>query len=200
MKSNKYLVLMLVVALGLCFTACGAGKKSAATTAITAAENAYNAVKAELTQFVPDEAKVVEDAITGAKESLNNKKFDEAIEATKTLPDKIKELTALAAAKKDELTKGWTELNEGLPTLLETVKSRLDVLSSSRRLPANMDKAKLESAKSTYDAAAQMWNEAQTAFTGGKLPEAMAKAQTVKDKILEVMTVLGMQLPSALQS
>jgi hypothetical protein len=197
MKLNKHLVLMLVVAIALGVAACGASKKMAATTAIKAAEDAYTAVKAELAQYVPDEAKGVEDAINSAKENLTNKNYDAALELVKALPDKIKELTTLAATKKDELTNGWAEISGGMPKLLETIKSRLDVLSASKRLPANLDKAKLEVAKGGYDAAAQMWNEAQTAFSGGNLADAMTKAKTVQEKAVEVMTSLGMQLPPA---
>lgn len=197
MKSKKYLVLILAVALGLCLAACGAGKKSAATTAIKAAEDAYNAVKGELAQYVPDEAKGVEDAINGAKENLNKRNFDAALAAAKAIPDKVKELTALAATKKDELTKGWAEISGGLPKMLETIKSRLDILSASKRLPANLDKAKLEGAKSGYETAAAMWDEAQAAFSGGNLPDAMTKAKTVQEKAVEVMTALGMKLPAA---
>jgi hypothetical protein len=196
-KSKKYLILILVVAIGLCLAACGAGKKAATTAAIKAAEDAFNAAKVELVKYVPDEAKGVEDAINGAKENLGNRKFDAALEAVKGIPDKVKELTALATAKKDELTKSWEEMSGGMPKMLATIKSRLDILSASKKLPANLDKAKLEVAKSGYEAATTMWDEAQTAFSGGNVADAMAKAKTVQEKAVEVMTTIGMQLPAA---
>jgi hypothetical protein len=197
MKSKKYAVLILVVAIGLCLTACGAGKKAAATAAIKAAEDAYNAIKAEVVNYVPDEAKAVEDAINGAKENLDKRNFDAALVAAKAIPDRVKELTALAMTKKDELTQGWQEMSGGMPKMLETIKSRLDILSASRKLPANLDKAKLDVAKTGYEAAAKMWDEAQAAFSGGNLADAMAKAKTVQEKAVEVMTSLGMQVPAA---
>jgi hypothetical protein len=196
MKSKRYLILLLVVAVGLCLASCGAGKKTAATTAIKAAEDAYNTVKADLVKYVPEETKNVEDAISRAKESLNNKKFDEAIEAVKTIPDKIKELTETAATKKDELTKSWTEMSAEMPKTLETIKSKLDALSAHKKLPAGMDKAKLEGAKTGYDEAVKTWDEAQAAFTGGDVSDAVAKAKTVQDKAVEVMTTLGMKIPA----
>jgi hypothetical protein len=60
-----------------------------------------------------------------------------------------------------------------------------------------MDKAKLDGAKGGYEAAAKMWDEAKADFTGGNLADAMAKAKTVKEKAVEVMTTLGMQVPAA---
>jgi hypothetical protein len=198
MKSKKYLALMLVVALGLLLAACGAGKKAAATAAIKAAEDAYNAVKTELMQYVPDEATAVEEAITGAKDNFTQNNFDAAIEAVKGIPDKIAELSALAATKKEELTKAWGELSGGMPQVLETIKSRLDVLMASKKLPAGLDKAKLDLAKTGYETASNMWNEANDTFNAGNVADAMANAKTVQEKAVEVMTTLGMQIPAAL--
>ena len=42
-----------------------------------------------------------------------------------------------------------------------------------------------------------MWDEAKAAFSGGNMADAMAKAKTVKEKAVEVMTTLGMQVPAA---
>lgn len=196
MKSKRYLILMLIVAISLCLASCGAGKKTAATAAIKAAEDAYNTVKAELVKYVPEETKDVEDAISRAKESLNNKKFDEAIAAVKTIPDKIKELTATAATKKDELTKSWTEMSAEMPKTLETIKSELDVLSAHKKLPKGMDKAKLDGAKTGYDDAVKMWDEAQAAFGGGNVADAVAKVKTAQEKAVEVMTTLGIKVPT----
>lgn len=190
---KKILSLALVVVLGLCLAGCGAAKKNAATTAIKAAEDAYAAVQAELTMYVPDEAKAVEDAIAGAKSSFEQKNFDTALEAVKAVPDKIKELTTLAAAKKDELTKSWTELSGSLPGMVDAIKTKLDALSKVKKLPANMSKEQLEGAKGEFEAVNTMWAEAQTAFTAGNLPEAAGKAQTVQAKVGELMTLLGLK-------
>ena len=197
MKSKMYLVLILAVAVGLCLVSCGAGKKAAATTAIKTAEDAYNAVKADLVKYLPEDAQGVEDAINGAKASLEEKKFDAAIEAVKAIPDKIAELTVAAAAKKDELTKSWEEMSGAMPGMLETIKTKLDALSASRKLPVNLDKAALENAKGGYETATAMWNEAQTAFSGGDVVDAMAKAKTVQEKAMEIMTAIGIPLPGA---
>jgi len=197
MNSKKYAVLFLVAIIGLSLAACGSGKKTAATAAIKAAEDAYNAVKNDLVQYVPDEAKGIEDAISSAKENLEKREFDAALNAVKAIPDKVKELTAAAEAKKAELGAGWEELSGELPKMLETIKSRLDVLSASKKLPANLNKAALDGAKSGYEMAAGMWGEATAAFSAGNLADAMAKAKTVQEKAVEVMTTLGMKVPEA---
>jgi len=197
MNSRKLWVPVLLVVFGLFVVSCGSANKEAATAAIKVAEDSWNAVKAEVVKYIPDQAKGVEDAIKAAKENFDKGNFDAALASAKAIPDKVKELTTAAAAKKAELAKGWEELSGGLPNMLEAIKSRLDILSQSKKLPANLDKAKLEGAKGGYEAAAKMWDDAKAAFAGGNLADAMAKGKTVKEKAVEVMTALGMQVPAA---
>lgn len=197
MKSKKYLIPILFVVIGLFLVACAASSKEPAAAAIKVAEESWNAVKGEVVKYIPDQAKGVEDAIKGAKENFDKGNFDAALAAAKAIPDKVKELTAAAVAKKAELAKSWEEMSGGLPKMLEAIKSRLDILSVSKKLPENLDKAKLEGAKGGYEAATKMWDDAKAAFAGGNLDDAMAKGKTVKEKAVEVMTALGMQVPAA---
>jgi hypothetical protein len=196
MKSKKYLILMLVVVVGLFMASCGAGKK-AATAAVTAAEDAYNAAKSELMKYVPDQTKGVEDAINGAKASLDKRDYNAALTAAQAIPDKVKELTAAAAAKKDELTKSWQETSAGIPNMLQTIRGKLTILSIPKERPANMDKTKLNAARSGYQEAAATWEEAKTAFSESNLSDAIAKATTVREKAMEVMKILGIKAPAA---
>jgi hypothetical protein len=197
MKSKKYLIPVLVVVIGLFLVACGSANKDAASAAIKAAEESWNAAKGEVVKYIPDQAKGVEDAIKGAKENFDKGNFDAALAAAKPIPEKVKELSAAAAAKKTELAKSWEEMSGGLPQMLDAIKSRLDILSQSKKLPANLDKEKLEGAKGGYEAAAKMWEDAKAAFAGGNLADATAKGKMVKEKAVEVMTALGMQVPAA---
>ena len=197
MKSRKYWVPILIVVFGLFAASCGSANKDAATAAIKVAEDAWNAAKGEVVKYVPDQAKGVEDAIKAAKESFDKGNFDAALASAKAIPDKVKELTAAAAARKAQLAKSWEEMSGGLPRMLDAVKSRLSILSQSKKLPEGLDKAKLEGARGGYEAAAKMWDDAKAAFSGGNVADAMAKAKTVKEKAVEVMTTLGMQVPAA---
>ena len=177
MKSKKYWIPILLVVFGLVVAACGSANKEAATVAIKAAEDSYGAVKGEVLKYIPDQAKGVEDAIKGAKENFDKGNFDAALAAAKPIPDKVKELTTAVAAKKAELGKSWEEMSGGLPKMLDAIKSRLDILSVSKKLPENLDKAKLEGAKGGYEAAAKMWDDAKAAFSGGNVADAVTKAK-----------------------
>jgi hypothetical protein len=194
MKSKTYLIPVLFIVISLFLSACVAANKEPAAAAIKAADDAFNAVKGEAMKYFPDQAKGVEDAIVIAKANFDKGNFDEALNGAKAIPDKIKELTAAVAAKKAELTKSWEELSGGMPGMLDAIKDQLGVLSASKKLPKTLDKAKLEGAKADYEAVAKMWDEAKGAFSGGNMADAIAKAKTVKEKAMEVMSNLGMQI------
>jgi hypothetical protein len=196
MKSMKCLSSLLILAIALTLASCGAGKREAATAGLKLAEDAYNAVKGELVQYVPDGAKAVEDAIAAAKASFEQGKFAEVITAVKGIPDKVKELTAAAEAKKAELSAGWETMSAGMPQMLDGIKTKIEALAKTKKLPAGLDKAKVEVAKSGYAAATAMWEEAKAAFSGGNLVDAMNKAKPVQEKAVEAMTNLGMVAPA----
>ena len=84
-----------------------------------------------------------------------------------------------------------------LPGMIASIKSRIDVLSKSRKLPANLDKEKFEGAKNGLAEIEKAWGEASSAFKEGGLADALAKAKSVKEKAVEIMTTLGMQVPEA---
>jgi hypothetical protein len=86
-----------------------------------------------------------------------------------------------------------------MPKVVETIKGRVEILSQSRKLPANMTADKLASAKSGLGEITQQWTAANEAYKGGNLVDAMAKGASVKTKAAEVLTTLGMPVPDALK-
>jgi hypothetical protein len=194
---KKGFALIAVVLVGLALVVGCSRDKEPAEAALKAAEAAVSSVKAEAAKYVPDQVKGVEDALKAAKDAFEKKEYTQALNAAKDLPAKAKELASAAAAKKAELTKTWEELAGGLPKMVEAIKSRVDILSKSKKLPANLDKAKFESAKAGLGEISQTWTDAENAFKGGNIPDAIAKGNSVKAKATEIMTTLGMQPPAA---
>jgi hypothetical protein len=79
--------------------------------------------------------------------------------------------------------------------------------AGSRTLPRGrpstilkVDKATFEEAKTGLTTIKQTWAEAQEDFKGGKVADAVAKGNSVKEKTAEIMTKLGMQVPAAAKS
>lgn len=196
---KKYLKPMVLIVLVLFAAACASDTKPAEE-AIKAAEAAINAAKGEAINYIPDQVKALEDGLKAAKDAFAKKDYKAALNAAKDLPGKAKDLAAAAATKKEELTKAWKEMSGGLPKMVEAIKSRVDVLSKSKKLPANLDKAKFDGVKAGLPEVTQMWDDAQKAFSGGNLADAVSKAKTIKDKAVEMMTTLGMQVPAGAKS
>jgi len=194
---KKCFVLVAVLLAGLMMVVGCSRDKEPAEAAIKAAEAAVGTAKAEAAKYVPDQVKGVEDALKAAKDAFEKKEYTQALTAAKDIPAKAKDLAAAAAAKKAELTKAWEEMAGGLPKMVEAIKSRVDILSKSKKLPANLDKAKFEGAKAGLGEITQTWTDAENAYKGGNIADAIAKANAVKAKATEIMTTLGMQPPAA---
>ena len=73
----------------------------------------------------------------------------------------------------------------------------VDKLAAAKKLPAGMDKAAVESAKTSLEGATSMWAEAGTAFGAGDLMAAVAKAGQVKATVTELSTKLGLSATAA---
>jgi hypothetical protein len=187
-------ILVLAAVVGGC-----GGQKAPAEAAIASAETAFAAVQAEAVKYLPDQAKGVADAIAGAKAALGKGDYQAALTAAQALPGTISELSTAMAAKKTELTATWTSLSESMPKVVEVIQSRIGILSKSKALPAGLDAAKFDQAKSGLATLTSAWSEATTAFGAGNLTEAVAKAGSAKSLAVTVMNLLNMQVPAALQ-
>jgi hypothetical protein len=197
MTSKKYIILpMFFLVIVILLAACSSSKEPA-TAAIKAAEDSFAAARSEAVKYVPDQAKSVEDAIKAAKASFEKGNFDEALNAANAIPEKVKEMNASVAVRKENLTRNWAEITGGVPEMLEAIKSRLETVKASKRLPKSLDKAKLEQAEMHYEVAATMWDEAQRLYSEGNVNDVIAVAKIAKEESLEAMKILDMQAPEA---
>ena len=194
MKSILSVVACLLFAVAL--AACS-NQKAPAEQALKAAEEALNSTKAEAMKYVPDQVKAVEDALKVAKDTFAKGDYAGAISAATAVTAKAKDLVPASAAKKAELTKDWEELNAGMPMTIFAIQSRVDALSKSKKLPKNLDKAKLESARSGLVEVSKSWDEANKAYKEGSLADALAKGKGAKEKAAQIMSSLGMAAPPA---
>ena len=158
-----------------------------------AAEQAVAATKAEAVKFVPDQAAALETALTSAKDKLAKEEFEAATAEAQALPGKAQQVLAAAKAKKEELTKKWTELSAGLPPMVEAIQSKVDALSQlkPKKLPKDMTVEKLAEAKSGLEAVKTDLAKAEESFKSGNIAEAITMATAVKDKAAKAMEALG---------
>ncbi len=99
-----------------------------------------------------------------------------------------------------ELTAKWSILSAGVPKMVEALQSRVDILSQSKKLPANITTDKFTEAKSALASVKEDWNKAQESFKAGKVNDAVAVGTSVKDKLVKAMEALGMTVPIGMKS
>src|SRR4029077_5802539 len=172
--------------------ACNSGK-APAEAAMKLAEEAVAGAQTERANLVPDAMKSLSDDMAVARDAMAKGDYKTALASAQAIQQKANDVLAKAKAKKDELTAAWGQLSDSVPKMVDAIKSRVDILSQSKKLPAGMDAAKLASAKDGLATATAGWGEAQEAFKAGKWSDAIAKGTSVKDKATEVMATLGMQ-------
>ena len=180
--------------------ACESADKGPAEAAIKAAEEAINVAKAEVSKYMPEQAKSLDTGLAAAREKFNNGDFKAAMSEAQALTSKAKDMASAAAKKKEELAKAWQDLSSGMPRVVDAIKSRVDILSQSKKLPAGMSAETLAQAKAGLNEITQQWSAATEASKGGNLMDAVAKATALKVKAAEVLTLLKMPVPEALKS
>ncbi len=195
LKRSSWLMIAAVA-----FAAACSSQKVPAQAAVAAAEQAFAAVKDEASKYLPDEVKGVQDSLDSAKASLAKGDYQAALTEAQALPAKISALSSAIATKKAELMQTWATLSAGLPQVIETIKSRVEILAKAKKLPAGMDAAKLDEVKTGLATITQTWGEATAAAGSKNVVDAVAKAGMVKAKAAELLGVLGMPVPAALQT
>jgi hypothetical protein len=199
MHRHIYSFVIMILAATL-LAACGSGDKGPAETALKAAEEAINSAKGDASEYMPDQARSLESALAATREKLSKGDYKAVLSEAPALTSKAQEIASAAAAKKAELTKSWEGLSSGMPRVVEAIKSRVDILSQSKKLPAGMSAETLAQAKAGLNEITQQWTAATEASKGGNLTDAVAKASSVKVKAAEVLTLLKMPVPEALKS
>jgi ribonuclease D len=192
------ITLGVAVLVGVLIMGC-ATDKGPAEAALAAAETAVNAAVAEASKYVPDQAKSLQAGLATVKEKFSKGDYAAATSEATALAAKAKDVASAAAAKKTELTQTWESMSAGMPKVVEAIKGRVDTLSQSKKLPANMTADKLATAKSGLGEITQQWTAATEAYKGGSLTDAITKGTAVKAKAAEVLTLLGMPVPEALK-
>lgn len=187
-------LILAITAATLLATGC-ARQKNEATKALTAIETSVTALKDEGMKYAPDAYNGINSTMNMLKDSLAKEDYKTVLAGTPELQKSVETLkTAIASGKQqfEAATEEWTVLNASVPKMVEAIQSRVDTLSSSRKLPKNVSKEAFESAKSGLDSMKTSWSEASAEFAEGKASQAVEKARSVKAKGEEVLASLGM--------
>lgn len=173
-----------------------ANKMAPAQKAIADIEAAVAAAGEDATKYIPDEVQAVNDQVANLKAMFDKKDYKGVLAAAPAVLTQAQGLTSAAAAKKTEMMDAyageWSTLSSSVPEAVAAIQSRVDVLSKSKKLPAGMDAATLDSVKTSLAEANTMWSQATEAQAAGDLEQAVTLAQQVKTRTDELLTTLGM--------
>ena len=95
------------------------------------------------------------------------------------------------------MTKNWADLSQEVPKMVEAAQKRVDILSQSKKLPADLTQEKFDEVKSGLTDAKEEWTKALESFKAGNLAEAVSAAGSVKEKATAALEGLGMPVPGA---
>ena len=186
-------ILCAFLGMALLVAGCGNAQKEATEAAINAAQTAINTAQGEAAKYVPDKLQAAQTALQTAKDALAKGDYQAALTAAQDAANKAKDLAAAAAAKKDEWTKGWADMNASMPKSLDAVKAKLDAYSHGTHMPAGLDKTGLADAKTQYEQLKQIWADASASATQGNLGDALKKASAMKDVLAKLAELLGIK-------
>lgn len=190
----------LLWAMALMVLSACASDKAPAEQAIKAAEAAVAEVRAEAGKWLPDQVRALEASLTSVKDKFAKGDYKAVLAEAPAIASRAKEVAAAAAMKKAELTKVWEELSANLPPMMAAVKSRVDILSRAKKLPATVSKEKLEAAKADLADATKGWEDANAAFKAANVADAVARGDAVKKRTVEALEALGMPVTPAARS
>ena len=196
MKTIQPYTRFIVMVLAAFAIAGCANKMAPAQKAIADIEAAVAAAGEDATKYIPAEVQAVNDEVTNLKAMFDKKDYKGVLAAAPALLTQAQGLTSAAAAKKTEMMDvyagEWSTLSSSVPEAVAAIQSRVDVLSKSKKLPAGMDAATLDSVKTSLAEANTMWSQATEAQAAGDLEQAVTLAQQVKTRTDEMLTTLGM--------
>jgi hypothetical protein len=173
-----------------------ANKMAPAQKAIADIEAAVAAAGEDATNYSQEQVQAVNDQVANLKAMFDKKDYKGVLAAAPAALTQAQGLTSAAAAKKTEMMDAyageWSTLSSSVPEAVAAIQSRVDVLSKSKKLPAGMDAATLDSVKTSLAEANTMWSQATEAQAAGDLEQAVTLAQQVKTRTDELLTTLGM--------
>ena len=169
MKVKSVFVGFLSLVMAAVLLAGCANQMEPAKKAITDIEAAVGAAGPDAAQYIPDQLQAVTSQIADLKMKFDQKDYKAVIATAPALLAQAQGLAAAAgtakqaaeAAALEALNAEWGTLATDLPAQLAAITSRAAILSKSKKLPAGLDAATFDAAKSGAAEAATLWEQAR---------------------------------------
>lgn len=180
---KRFALLVLGVSFTLLAAGCASPKKPAEA-ALAQAVTAWNAIKQQVLEVLPEDVPPVETAIADATAKLSAGDYKGALTAATELGAKVKSEGELLEARTIELTAKWKEISSTMPA---TIAKLEDKLKGFKPLPVGTPGAE-ESPQGQFAKLRTDWDAAQSAMLNGHLADAVNKATAVRDLAVKLLT------------
>ena len=171
--------------------ACGGGT---AKSVVSQADGALTNIKEEAATNAPHELQTTQDTLARMKKNLDAHEYDAV---TADVPKFNEQFIALKAAMEANQGKvvaavqEWQTLNAQVPKTVDEIQKRVDSLKPEK-LPKDVTKEELETAKTDLETLKAQWAEATAAAMASNPIVASEKGRAVQAKAEEVKSSLGM--------
>ena len=203
MKPRSIFTGFLSMALAALMLVGCANQMEPAKKAINDIEAAIAAAGPDAAQYIPDQVQAVNSQVVDLKAKFDQKDYKGVIAAAPAVLAQAQGLAGAASSAKqaaeaaraaalEAMNAEWTTLSGTLPAAIAAIESRVNILSKSKKLPANLDAATFESMKTGLADAKTLWDQATAAQASGNVEAAVTAARQVKEKTDAALTALGM--------
>jgi hypothetical protein len=174
--------------------------KGPAETALKAADQAVAAASREGEKFAPEQLKALMDAAKSAHERFDRGDYSAARASAEAVASDAQDVVKTAAAKKEEVTKAWGDLQVQVPAMGDAIRAKVDELATIKKWPKGFDAVRLEEARAGLAAFDQAWGSASAAAQSGDLMSAAERGRAADWKALELINALGLPSPAEVAS
>jgi len=162
----------------------GCGDKGPATEAVASATESVEKVRVDAAQYAPKELAATDATLARMKQNLAKEEYKAVLKDIPEINANYKiavettesNKTLIAAAQNE-----WQELNTEVPKTVEELDARVATLSQGK-LPKEVTKETLASAKTELEGMKATWAEATAAATAGDTLAATDKGRSVQVK------------------
>jgi methyl-accepting chemotaxis protein len=172
-------------------------QKDPAQKALNDATDAVNqALTPDSDKYAPSGVTALQGKLAGLKTSFDGKNYATVITAAPDVMVSARDLTQLVATNKEaeakKLAAQWAEATAPVRNLLETVHAKVDELAKAKHPPKHVD---LPTARTDLTAADDLWAKAKSSYGSGKIDEALASVQELKEKAKAAAAAINLQIP-----
>lgn len=203
MKPRSLFTAFLSMAFAALMLAGCANQMEPAQKAIADIEAAITAAGPDASQYIPNELQAVTSQLADLKAKFDQKDYKGVLAAAPALLTQAQGLAGAAAsarqaaeaartAELEALNAEWTALSGTLPAAVAAIESRVNILSKSKKLPANLDAATFASVQTGLADSKALWDQATAAQASGNIEGAVTAARQVKEKTDAALAALGM--------